>query len=371
MVDLKNQYLKIKDQIDKTIINTIESSQFIGGPEVENFKASLEQYLGVKHVIPCANCTDALQISLMSLNLERGDEIIVPAFTYIAAVEVIALLGLKPILVDVNLDNFNILVEDIENKITSRTKAIIPIHLFGQGSNMEELLKISQKYNLNIIEDNAQALGAHYKFKDGSLKKLGTIGNIGCTSFFPSKNLGCYGDGGAIMTNDEKLAKKIKMIANHGQLKKYNHKIIGCNSRLDSIQASILNIKLNYFDQFNRNRLIAANYYSKGLKDLKDIIIPVQMEYSSHVYHQYTIRIKNNLRDSLREYLTNKGIPSMIYYPIPVYRQEAFSVYFPSDFELQNTEQLCRDVLSIPMHSELNINIQNKIINSIKEFFDV
>ena len=291
MVDLKNQYLKIKDQIDKTIINTIESSQFIGGPEVENFKASLEQYLGVKHVIPCANCTDALQISLMSLNLERGDEIIVPAFTYIAAVEVIALLGLKPILVDVNLDNFNILVEDIENKITSRTKAIIPIHLFGQGSNMEELLKISQKYNLNIIEDNAQALGAHYKFKDGSLKKLGTIGNIGCTSFFPSKNLGCYGDGGAIMTNDEKLAK-IKMIANHGQLKKYNHKIIGCNSRLDSIQASILNIKLNYFDQFNRNRLIAANYYSKGLKDLKDIIIPVQMEYSSHVYHQYTIRIK-------------------------------------------------------------------------------
>jgi len=239
MVDLKSQYLSIKDQIDQSVISTIESSQFIGGSQVESFKISLQEYLKVKHVIPCANGTDALQIALMALGLKPGDEVIVPAFTYVATAEVIGLLGLIPIMVDVDLENFNILIEGLENKITSKTKAIVPVHLFGQGSGMEELLIFAKKHNLFVVEDNAQALGADYFFKNGSSSKLGTIGDIGCTSFFPSKNLGCYGDGGALMTNDDRLAEKIKMIANHGQSKKYHHKIIGCNSRLDSIQAAI------------------------------------------------------------------------------------------------------------------------------------
>ena len=370
MVDLKSQYLSIKDQIDQSVISTIESSQFIGGSQVESFKISLQEYLKVKHVIPCANGTDALQIALMSLGLKPGDEVLVPAFTYVATAEVIGLLGLTPIMVDVDLENFNILIEGLENKITSRTKAIVPVHLFGQGSGMEELLKFAKKYNLFVVEDNAQALGADYFFKNGSSSKLGTIGDIGCTSFFPSKNLGCYGDGGALMTNDDRLAEKIRMIANHGQSKKYHHKIIGCNSRLDSIQAAVLNVKLKYLDKYNTNRKNAAAFYIKELDKISGIVTPITMNYSSHVFHQFTLKVKENQRDHLKEYLQTKGIPSMIYYPIPLYHQEAFSGYVSKSFKLEITEVLCKQVLSLPMHSELKSETQEKIIFHIKEFFN-
>lgn len=370
MVDLKSQYKKIKSEIDSSIINTIESSQFIGGPQVEAFKISLQEYLKVKHVIPCANGTDALQIALMALGLKTGDEVLVPAFTYVATAEVIGLLGLIPIMVDVDLVNFNILIEGLEDKLSSKTKAIVPVHLFGQGADMEDLLKFAKKHNLFIVEDNAQALGADYFFKNGSSSKLGTIGDIGCTSFFPSKNLGCYGDGGALITNDDELAKKIRMIANHGQSKKYYHKIIGCNSRLDSIQAAVLNIKLKYLDKYNTNRKNAAAFYIKELDKIPEIVTPITMNYSSHVFHQFTLKVKENQRDHLREYLQKKEIPSMIYYPIPLYHQEAFSGYASKSFKLENTETLCKEVLSLPMHSELKSETQEKIIFHIKEFFN-
>ena len=370
MVDLKSQYLKIKDQIDQSVINTIESSQFIGGSQVENFKISLQEYLKVKHVIPCANGTDALQIALMALGLKPGDEVIVPAFTYVATAEVIGLLGLTPIMVDVDLENFNILIEGLENKITSRTKAIVPVHLFGQGTEMEDLLKFAKKHNLFVVEDNAQALGADYFFKNGSSSKLGTIGDIGCTSFFPSKNLGCYGDGGALMTNDDKLAEKIRMIANHGQSKKYHHKIIGCNSRLDTIQAAVLNVKLKYLDKYNTFRKNAAAFYINELDKISGIATPKTMTYSSHVFHQLTLKVKENQRDLLKEHLQTKGISSMIYYPIPLYNQEAFRGYVSKNFKLENTESLCKEVLSLPMHSELKSETQEKIIFQIKEFFN-
>ena len=371
MVDLKAQYLKIKSEVDQQVISTIESSSFIGGPKLDEFKTSLKQYLGVKHVIPCANGTDALQIALMALDLNPGDEIIVPAFTYVATAEVIGLLRLKPVLVDVDIENFNIKIDNLTEKITSKTKVIIPVHLFGQAAPMEELKTIAKKNNIHIIEDNAQALGADYYFKNGTVKKLGTIGSIGCTSFFPSKNLGCYGDGGALMTNNDVLAEKIQMISNHGQSKKYHHKVIGCNSRLDAIQASVLNIKLKHLDSYNKNRQIASRYYSERLKYIPGLITPNQTKFSSHVFHQYTLRIKNNLRDSLQEFLKKKGISSMIYYPIPLYQQEAFRGYVPKNFKLQNTESLCKEVLSIPMHSELKSETQDKIIFQIKEFFNV
>lgn len=370
MVDLKSQYLSIKDQIDQSVISTIESSQFIGGSQVESFKISLQEYLKVKHVIPCANGTDALQIALMALGLKPGDEVLVPAFTYVATAEVIGLLGLTPIMVDVDLENFNTLIEGLENKITSRTKAIVPVHLFGQGTEMEDLLKFAKKYNLFVVEDNAQALGADYFFKNGSSSKLGTIGDIGCTSFFPSKNLGCYGDGGALMTNDDRLAEKIRMIANHGQSKKYHHKIIGCNSRLDSIQAAVLNVKLKYLDKYNTNRKNAAAFYIKELDKISGIVTPITMNYSSHVFHQFTLKVKENQRDHLKEYLQTKGIPSMIYYPIALYHQEAFSGYVSKSFKLENTESLCKEVLSLPMHSELKSETQEKIIFHIKEYFN-
>jgi UDP-2-acetamido-2-deoxy-ribo-hexuluronate aminotransferase len=370
MVDLKSQYQNIKDQIDQSVISTIESSQFIGGSQVESFKISLQEYLKVKHVIPCANGTDALQIALMALGLKPGDEVIVPAFTYVATAEVIGLLGLIPIMVDVDLENFNILIEGLENKISSKTKAIVPVHLFGQASRMEDLLKFAKMRNLFVIEDNAQALGADYFFKNGSSNKLGTIGDIGCTSFFPSKNLGCYGDGGALMTNDDELAEKIRMIANHGQSKKYHHKIIGCNSRLDSIQAAVLNVKLKYLDKYNTNRKNAAAFYIKELDQTSGIVTPITMNYSSHVFHQFTLKVKENQRDHLKDYLQKKGIPSMIYYPIPLYDQEAFRGYVSKNFKLENTEALCKEVLSLPMHSELKRETQEKIIFYIKEFFN-
>ena len=325
MVDLKTQYKKIKSEIDSSIINTIESSQFIGGPQVEAFKISLQNYLDVKYVIPCANGTDALQIALMALELKPGDEVIVPSFTYVAAAEVIGLLGLTPIMADVDLNNFNICIESIKKAITPKTKAVIPVHLYGQSAPMEELVNLASKHNFYIVEDNAQALGADYKFKNGIKRKTGTIGDIGCTSFFPTKNLGCYGDGGALYTNNDRLAERLKIIAVHGQSKKYHHKVIGCNSRLDALQASILNIKLKYLDTYNLNRLKAAQIYTKGLSGINELITPKTENYSNHVFHQYTLKVKNSKRDELIEYLSKNDIPSIVYYPIPLYKQEAFS----------------------------------------------
>ncbi|MDC0916614.1 DegT/DnrJ/EryC1/StrS family aminotransferase [Flavobacteriaceae bacterium] len=370
MVDLKTQYQKIKSEIDRSVINTIESSLFIGGPIVEEFKNSLQNYLNVKHVIPCANGTDALQIALMSLNLQKGDEVIVPSFTYVAAAEVIVLLGLTPVMVDVNVNNFNICIQSIEKAVTPKTKAIIPVNLFGQSSPMEELVNIANKYDLYIIEDNAQALGSDYIFNNGLKKKTGTIGDIGCTSFFPTKNLGCYGDGGAIYTDNEELAEKIRVIAVHGQSKKYHHKVIGCNSRLDALQASILNIKLKYLDIYNLARSKASEIYTKGLSGLKELETPITETYSNHVFHQYTIKVKNNKRDALKEYLRKNDIPSIVYYPIPLYKQEAFLTYLNRDFKLVNTEILCNEVLSLPMHSELDKSIQQYIVEKIKMFFN-
>tara|TARA_B100001094_G_C18108831_1_gene759941 strand:- start:203 stop:1330 length:1128 start_codon:yes stop_codon:yes gene_type:complete len=367
MVDLKNQYLDIKSEIDEKIQETIDSTQFIGGENVEVFKTSLQKYLGVNYVIPCANGTDALQISLMSLNLNRGDEIIVPAFTYISTAEVIGLLGLKPIIVDVDYFNFNISIEKLEGLITNKTKVIIPVHLFGQSSPMEDILLLSDKYNLFVIEDNAQSLGADFIFKDGKRQKLGTIGHIGCTSFFPSKNLGCFGDGGAIMTNNKELAVKLKTISNHGQSKKYHHDIIGCNSRLDSIQAAVLNVKLKYLDLYNQKRNKSAIFYNNQLKKIKEISIPNEVNYSTHVYHQYTLKIKQGKRDMLKLYLNEKNIQTMIYYPIPLHKQRAFK--FGNNFSLPISEKLCKEVISLPMHTELDNSSQEYIIKSIKSFF--
>ena len=370
MVDLKSQYRKIKNEIDSSIISTIESSQFIGGSQVESFKISLQEYLKVKHVIPCANGTDALQIALMALGLKPDDEVIVPSFTYVAAAEVIALLGLTPVMVDVDINNFNICIQSIEKAITPKTKAIIPVHLYGQSSPMEELINIADKYDLHIVEDNAQALGADYIFKNGLRKKTGTIGNIGCTSFFPTKNLGCYGDGGAIYTDSDELAEKIRIIAVHGQSKKYRHKVIGCNSRLDAIQAGILNVKLKYLDTYNLTRSKASEIYTKGLNEIEGLETPTINSYSNHVFHQYTIKVKDNKRDHLKKYLSKNDIPSIVYYPIPLYKQEAFSLYVKSGFKLTNTEILCNQVLSLPMHTELEESTQQYIIEKIKIFFN-
>lgn len=369
MVDLKNQYLKIKNEVDEEVINAIESTDFINGSKVKTFKKNLEQFLNVKHVIPCANGTDALQIAMMALELLPGDEVICPAFTYVATAEVIGLMRLVPVMVDVDINTFNISIDEIEKKITSKTKAIVPVHLYGQMCDMESIMKIAQKYNLYVIEDNAQAIGAEFIFSDGEVLKSGTIGHIGCTSFFPSKNLGCYGDGGALITNNDVLADKIQMIANHGQRKKYVHSVIGCNSRLDNIQAAVLNIKLKFLSEYSRDRNIAAEYYYNSLSEINQIMLPYRCKYSTHVFHQFTIKILNNQRDQLQAYLNEKGIPSMIYYPIPLYKQEAYSKFVKDDFKLDNTEMLCNSVLSLPMHTEMNKEQLEFICNEIKIFF--
>jgi dTDP-4-amino-4,6-dideoxygalactose transaminase len=370
MVDLKKQYLKIKNEVDSEVINAIESADFINGSKVKTFKKSFEQFLNAKHVIPCANGTDALQIAMMALELSPGDEVICPAFTYVATAEVLGLLGLVPVMVDVDISTFNISIDEIEKKITSKTKAIVPVHLYGQMCDMESIMKIAQKYNLYVIEDNAQAIGAEFTFSNGEVLKSGTIGHIGCTSFFPSKNLGCYGDGGALITNNDDLADKIQMIANHGQKKKYVHSVIGCNSRLDNIQAAVLNIKLKFLNDYSRNRNIAANYYYNSLSEIKQIMLPFRCKYTTHVFHQFTIKILNNQRDQLQAYLNEKGIPSMIYYPIPLYKQEAYSKFVNHDFKLDNTEKLCSSVLSLPMHTEMNKEQLEFICNEIKFFFN-
>jgi UDP-2-acetamido-2-deoxy-ribo-hexuluronate aminotransferase len=369
MVDLKSQYHKIKDEIDSAILNCFESTAFINGPAVKEFQEDFEKYLDVKHVIPCANGTDALQIAMMALGLKPGDEVICPAFTYVATAEVIGLLGLKPVMVDVDPFTFNIEHEGLEQYITSKTKAIVPVHLYGQSADMEKIMAFAEKHHLYVIEDNAQAIGSDYIFTNGEVKKSGTIGHIGCTSFFPSKNLGCYGDGGAIMTNDDGLAAKIRMIANHGQEKKYYHKVLGCNSRLDTVQAEILKVKLKYLDEYSAARNSMAKYYDENLANIENLEIPKRASNSTHVFHQYTLKVNNGKRNELQSYLAGKDIPSMIYYPLPLYRQEAFEQYVAEGFLLPVTEQLCDEVISLPIHTEFNEEVCQYIVSEIKNFF--
>ena len=368
MVDLQSQYHRMKPELDAAIIACIESAAFINGPTVKEFQQNLEQYLNVRHVIPCANGTDALQIAMMALGLKRGDEVIVPSFTYVATAEVIALLDLKPVMVDVDPHTFNVTADIIEKAITAKTKAIVPVHLFGQSADMDSIMEVAKKHNLWVIEDNAQAIGANYTSKTGKTSKAGTIGHIGCTSFFPSKNLGCYGDGGALMTNDDALAEKIRMIANHGQKKKYYHAVIGVNSRLDSLQAVILNLKLRQLDAYSHARGIVASTYDKAFKDIKQLQIPVRQHNSTHVFHQYTLQVKDNQRDALQAYLQEKGIPSMIYYPVPLYVQEAFKKHVKKGFKMPVTEQLCQSVLSLPIHTEMSAETLTYITESVKAF---
>ena len=370
MVDLKGQYAKIQNEIDKAILEIIRSANFINGPAVSEFSKSLSEYLGGAYVIPCANGTDALQIAMMALALEPGNEVIIPSFTYVATAEVIGLLGLVPVMVDVDPFHFNITRENIEKAISSKTKAIVPVHLFGQCADMESIIEFARERGLYIIEDTAQAIGAKYKFNDGSIKHAGTIGDIGCTSFFPSKNLGCYGDGGALFTQNPILAEKIKMIANHGQSKKYVHKFIGVNSRLDTIQAAVLNIKLKHLDEYSIARNKAADYYDNLLSNVENLQIPNRSLKSTHVFHQYTLLINNNKRDALKEYLEKKDIPTMIYYPIPLNEQEAYSSLGIIAENLNETQRLCKSVISLPMHTELTLDQQVYITDAIKSFLN-
>jgi dTDP-4-amino-4,6-dideoxygalactose transaminase len=368
MVDLKSQYEKIKGEIDSAIINVIESTAFINGPEVKNFQQDLEKYLGIKHVIPCANGTDALQVSMMALNLKPGDEIIAPSFTFVATAEVIALLGLTPVLVDADPDTFNIDPKAIERAITPKTKAIVPVHLFGQCADMDAIMEIAAKHNLTVIEDTCQAIGADFISKNGTKKKAGTIGHIGCTSFFPSKNLGCYGDGGAIFTNDDALAEKIRIIVNHGMTVRYYHDLIGVNSRLDSIQAVILKIKLKKLDEYAAARNKAAAYYDNAFKGNSKLKTPLRFNKSTHVFHQYTLLTNGFDRAKLIEFLNEIGIPAMIYYPVPMHMQKAYQDprYKVGDFPV--TEALAASVMSLPMHTELDEEQLKHITSSILEF---
>lgn len=371
MVDLKSQYAKIQAEIDNAILENIRNANFINGPAVNEFTKNLSNYLGGAFVIPCANGTDALQIAMMALGLVPGDEVIVPSFTYVATAEVIGLLGLVPVMVDVDPIYFNVTYKNIEKAITSKTKAIVPVHLFGQCADMEPIMELANEKSIYVIEDTAQAIGAKYTFTDGTIKHAGTIGDIGCTSFFPSKNLGCYGDGGALYTHNPILAEKIKMISNHGQSKKYVHKYIGVNSRLDTIQAAVLNVKLKYLDEYSLARNIAAERYDSLLINVNDLQIPNRSKKSTHVFHQYTLLINNNKRDALKEFLESKGIPAMIYYPIPLNEQEAYSNLGIIADNLNETQKLCKSVLSLPMHTELTLNQQIFITDSIKSFLNI
>lgn len=367
MVDLQSQYYKIKADVDNAVQNVMDSAAFINGPEVKSFQKELEDYLDVKNVIPCANGTDALQIALMALGLQEGDEIITADFTFAATVEVIHLLKLKAVLVDVDYDTFTISPQKIREAITDKTKAIIPVHLFGQCANMEEILAIAKEYNLFVVEDNAQAIGAEYRFSDGSVKKSGTMGTIGTTSFFPSKNLGCYGDGGAIFTNDDELAHKIRGIVNHGMYERYYHDEVGVNSRLDSIQAAILRKKLPLLDSYNESRNYAADYYDEAFAGNPNILVPKRYEKSTHVFHQYTLRILNGKRNELQQFLEEKGIPAMIYYPVALRNQKAY--FQESDAkDFVNTDRLLTEVISLPMHTELDDEQLKYISDAVLEF---
>ncbi|MBC7554780.1 MAG: DegT/DnrJ/EryC1/StrS family aminotransferase [Taibaiella sp.] len=353
MVDLKRQYQKIKTEVDTAIQHVIESAAFIGGPDTQHFAKELAEYLGVKHVIPCANGTDALQIALMALDLQPGDEVITPSYTYIATVEVVALLKLKPVFVDVDEDTFTMNIESVKHAITAKTKVIIPVHLYGQSVNMEPLLAIAKEHNIAVIEDNAQAIGSTYTFSNGTSAKTGAMGLIGCTSFFPSKNLGGYGDGGAMFTNDDALAEKLKMIANHGQKVRYYHEMVGCNSRLDTIQAAVLRIKLRKLDEYCYARRTAADYYDRAFKNHPNIITPYRAPYTYHVFHQYTLQLVGVDRDMVSAKLAERNIPSMIYYPVPCHKQNMLKEFVTGSFELPVTDRLQDKVISLPMHTEL------------------
>ena len=368
MVDTKTQYQKIKNEVDSAVIAVLESSQFIGGKVVSDFASHLAEYQGSKHVIPCANGTDALQIAMMALGLKAGDEVITPSFTYIATVEVAALLGIKPIFIEVDKQTFCIDPQSIENAITPKTKAIVPVHLYGHAAAMEEIMAIAKKHNLFVIEDNAQAIGNKYQFSDGTIKKTGSIGHIGCTSFYPSKNLGAFGDGGAISTEDDVLADKIRMIASHGQSKRYYHDVVGCNSRLDAVQAAILDIKLKHLDEYIASRQKAADFYDQAFKGNKKLETPFRANNNNHVFHQYTLIIHDASRDELSQYLTELGVPNMIYYPVPAHRQKMFDAFGGSEYHLPITDWLTERVISLPIHTELDEEQQHFICENVLNF---
>jgi len=370
MVDLKAQYEKIGPEIDNAIKSVLESTAFIKGPDVKLFEEELQEYMGVKHVVSCANGTDALYLAMMVLGLKPGDEVITTNFTFVATVEVVMLLGLKLVIVDPDSENFNISVEAIKNAITPRTKVIVPVHLFGQCADMESIMKLAHRHNIFVIEDAAQATGTDYYFRDGRVRKAGTIGHIGATSFFPSKNLGCFGDGGSIFTNDDVYAKKLRSIANHGMKVRYHYDDIGVNSRLDTIQAAILRVKLKHLTRFNEARRAVADLYDKAFEGCYSLSVPKRVSYSSHIFHQYTIRIKNGRRDELKKYLESKNIPSMVYYPGPLHMQEAYRSlgYTVNDFPV--TTELCKEVLSLPMHPEMEQDQLDYIIFNILRFFN-
>lgn len=371
MVDLVSQYEKIKEEVDQSILEIIGKAQFINGPAVKEFQKDLETYLGAKHVIPCANGTDALQIAMMGLGLQPGDEVITPSYTYIATTEVIGLLRLKPVFVDCDSETFNISSEAIKKAITAKTKAIVPVHLYGQSCDMEAIMEIAEAYDLFVIEDNAQAIGADYTFSNGETKKTGTIGTVGCTSFFPSKNLGCYGDGGALCTNDDELAAKFRMIASHGQSKRYYHDVVGCNSRLDTIQAAVLKIKLRHLDMYIDARQKAANYYDAFFSEIEGVKVPHRADYSTHVFHQYTLKLPDGVdRDDLVAYLAEKDIPAMVYYPVPAHRQKMFASLDTASGDLTTTDWLTTRVISLPMHTELTEEQQAYICEGVKSYFN-
>ena len=369
MVDTKTQYLQIKDEVDAAIHAVLDSAAYINGKAVQDFAASLSSYLGVKHVIPCANGTDALQIAMMAIGLEPGDEVITPSFTYIATTEVVALLRLKPVFVEVDPITFCMDPASLEKAITPKTKAIVPVHLYGQAAPMEEILRIAKKHNLYVIEDNAQAIGCSYTFSDGTVKKTGTMGHIGATSFYPSKNLGAFGDGGALFTNDDALAHTLKTIANHGQEKRYYHDIVGCNSRLDSMQAAILNIKLKHLDRYNQARANVALFYNQAFENCPAITTPKTAAYSTHVFHQYTILLDGD-RDGLIAHLAEKGIPSMIYYPVPGHKQKMFASFNLPESDLATTDHLTKRVLSLPVHTEMDMEQLTYITEAVLNFIN-
>lgn len=370
MVDLRSQYDLIKPEIDAAILEVIDQTAFINGPQVKKFAEELKDYTGAGFVIPCANGTDALQIAMMALGFKPGDEVIVPAFTYVATVEVIALLGLKPIFIDVIADTFELDVEQLESKITEKTVGIVTVHLFGQCSNMEEILKLARQYQVKVIEDTAQAIGAVFTFSDGRKAQAGTMGDIGTTSFFPSKNLGCYGDGGAMFTNDPVLAEKLHMIANHGQKKKYYHDSIGVNSRLDTIQAAILSVKLKYLDSYSKARNEVANQYDRAFSGHLKFQIPKRVLNSTHVFHQYTLRLEKSVdREQFKKYLADHGIPTMVYYPLPLHLQKAYIEYGGQEGQFPVSEALCKQVISLPIHTEMKEEEQNYIIQQILTYF--
>jgi dTDP-4-amino-4,6-dideoxygalactose transaminase len=370
MVDLRAQYEKLGSEIDNAINSVLASTAFIKGPDVKLFEEELQGYMGVKHVVSCANGTDALHLAMMVLGLKPGDEVITTDFTFIATIEVVALLGLKPVIVDPDPGTFNISVEAIQKAITPKTKAIVPVHLFGQCADMENIIELAKKHDLFVIEDAAQATGADYHFKNGTTKKAGTIGHIGTTSFFPSKNLGCYGDGGALYTNDETFARKLRSIANHGMKVRYHYDDIGVNSRLDTIQAAILRAKLKHLSEFNAARRDVADRYDKAFAGCRSISVPERVSYSSHIFHQYTIRVKNGRRDELKKYLESEKIPSMVYYPGPLHLQNAYGYLGYKEDDFPVTTLLCKEVLSLPMHPDMEIEQIDYITLNVLKFFD-